>query len=172
MKFWQKGLSILFPIVLSVMSARPAIAVPTETPKPAEEACPEAWQKRQPYVRIVTKQGDPLRVRSAPNGAVIGAIPSGWAVVPVRRDRTGRWLRITSHFGEVTEKDMPYGFGSAPHFRTGWVSAQFVKNLGTFCEKPQEVSQLQQTDLVADQDILVQEDWLALGDRIAQLNAN
>jgi Bacterial SH3 domain len=170
MKFWQKWAGILVSIVFLGISTRTAFAGPAETPKPTEAACEFEGQVRKPYVRVVT-QGDPLRVRATPNGPVVGALPNGWAVVPVKRDRTGEWIRVTLHYGD-DDRIVKIEYPSAPDFSTGWVSAKYVENIGSFCDKPMEVSLLERSDLVAQQEILVQEDWLALGDRIAQLNAN
>lgn len=115
------------------------------------------------YSQVTTNSGDPLRVRSAPDGQSIGAIPDGWQVVVLEWSRNGIWARVTNHFGI----DNPQ-FVNAPNFREGWVSAAYLKDLGRFCEKPASVAQLLQPEIFGEQPIEVQGDWLAFGDRLAE----
>jgi hypothetical protein len=114
------------------------------------------------YSRIRTNNNDPLRVRAAANGKVIGAIPNGWAVVVLEWSRNGVWAKVTNHWGT----DEPQ-FGSAPDFREGWVAAAYLEDLGRFCEKPASVAQLLQPNLFGATPVEVQSDWLAMGDALA-----
>ena len=124
-------------------------------------ACPESWQKRQTYARVVT-QSTPLQVRATPGGQVVGSIPKGWLVVVEETNSTGEWTKITSHFGNVDG----YGYGSAPDFHDGWVASRFLSIVGDFCEKP---FALAGTLLIAAAPAdNLQLDWLQMGDRIAQ----
>jgi Bacterial SH3 domain len=115
------------------------------------------------YSRIRTNNSDPLRVRAAANGKVIGAIPQGWAVVVLEWSRNGVWAKVTSHHGDPGE----YGFGNAPDFREGWVAAAYLEDLGRFCEKPERVAQLVQPQLFGALPVEVHSDWLAMGDALA-----
>ena len=128
----------------------------------AQAACPYEYQDRQPYARVVT-QRDPLLVRATPGGSIIGAIPKGWAVVTLERNSNGQWTRITSHFGNIDD----YPFGSAPHFRDGWVATRYLDELGEFCEKPMAMVEGALVVHGQTQQYLANEDWLQLGDRIA-----
>jgi hypothetical protein len=122
------------------------------------------------YARVTTKKGTNLLVRNGPNGRIIGKIPSGWAVVPVRRDRTGKWTRIkaANYANAIYDVNDNYGYGNAPEFRTGWVSTAFLKPIGRFCEKPIAMIRMQMQALFGNQSILVNEDWLQKGDRISR----
>jgi Bacterial SH3 domain len=115
------------------------------------------------YSRIRTNNNDPLRVRAAANGKVIGAVPNGWAVVVLEWSRNGVWAKVTSHHGDPGQ----YGFGNAPDFREGWVAAAYLEDLGRFCEKPESVAQLVQPNLFGAAPVEVQSDWLAMGDALA-----
>jgi Bacterial SH3 domain len=115
------------------------------------------------YSRIRTNNSDPLRVRAAANGKVIGAIPQGWAVVVLEWSRNGVWAKVTSHHGDPGE----YGFANAPDFREGWVAAAYLEDLGRFCEKPERVAQLVQPQLFGALPVEVHSDWLAMGDALA-----
>ena len=117
------------------------------------------------YSRITTNDGDSLRVRATPDGRVIGDIPDGWAVVVLEWSRNGAWARVTSHFGNMGNM----GFGSAPRFREGWVSAAYLKDIGRSCNKPDSVGQLLQPQLFGERPVEVQTDWLALGDALAEM---
>ncbi|MGB3298421.1 MAG: SH3 domain-containing protein [Phormidesmis sp.] len=121
-----------------------------------------------PYVRVST-QGAPLRVRATPAGSPIGLIPDGWAVRVLEWSRNGYWVKVTSHFGGNVG---PYGFGSAPDFREGWVSAGYVKDLSRSCEKPEAAAQLVQPQLFGARPVEVQSDWLAMGDMLAASVSN
>jgi hypothetical protein len=165
MNVWKNRTLLCASVGFSILGATAAQA---QSPQPIQpgQSC-EFGRKPQTYALVQTTEGD-LRVRATPGGAIIGAIPKNWAVIPVRVDSTGNWVRITSHVGEVTQGGRSgIAFGNAPYFRTGWVAARFLKRLpGKYCDKPQITSQLVRSQLTA-QDILVQEDWLDLGDRIA-----
>lgn len=116
----------------------------------------------RPYAQVFTKSGT-LSIRSAPNGRIIGAIPSGWQVVTVKKDTTGRWTYIT---GSGNER---YGFANAPDFRRdGWVSTAYLRRLGRFCNKPNSLRSNELNTLSAEKKILVNEDWVLRGDRIAE----
>lgn len=167
LKQCQGAILALVGVLLSVfgLKSSPAVALADiDAPQPlAQAACPNQWQTRQTYARVVTER-DPLRIRATPNGQVIGSVPKGWAVVVLERDASGQWTRITSHFGEYTDEA---NIGSAPYFRNGWVATQFLRNLGDFCEKPM-ASGL--TPLVSSTMSNPNTDWLALGDEIAQMS--
>lgn len=149
-------------VLLSVFGLKPApaVALPdVDTPQSLAQAnCSET------YARVITER-DPLRIRATPNGRVIGAVPSGWAVVVLERDPSGQWTRITSHFGEYTDDVLMI---SAPDFRNGWVSTRFLRNLGDFCGKPMSMDLL--SPLVSAATGSHQADWLALGDELAQVS--
>ncbi len=163
LKQWKGAVVALVGVLLSFAGIKPAPAAPLAEPEPtlAQAACPNEWQTRQRYARVMTER-DPLRIRATPNGRVIGSVPKGWAVVVLERDPSGQWTKITSHFGEYTDTA---GFGSAPYFRTGWVSSRFLRDLGEFCEKPMAMGV---APLVASASTAPAADWLALGDEIAQ----
>ncbi|MEM0978847.1 MAG: SH3 domain-containing protein [Cyanobacteria bacterium P01_H01_bin.58] len=127
--------------------------------------CTYEWQEPQSYARVVTQE-DPLRVRATPGGEAIGAIPKDWAVVVLEVDETGEWTKVTSHFGYTGYVGF---FGSAPYFQEGWVASRFLKAIGEFCEKPPlEISAISQLSGHSAQPYTLQEDWLQIGDRIAQ----
>lgn len=129
------------------------------------QACPNESQHEspRPYARVTT-QGDPLNIRSSPNGRIIGSVPNRWQVVTLNRDATGKWTRITSHFGDVA----PIGFLSAPRFRDGWVSTALLKNLGRFCDKPMNLMRSELKTLSERKKLLLHEDWVQMGDRISR----
>lgn len=124
------------------------------------QSCPYGGTK-SPYARVTTRQGSSVNIRSSPNGRIIGAVPSGWAVVTGRKDQTGRWTYID--YG--TYYRYP-SYLSAPTLRSGWVSTAFLRQLGEFCEKPVAMMRSNLKALSGKQ-VLVQEDWVQLGDRIA-----
>jgi hypothetical protein len=173
---WHGVVVAAMGLILALVGVKPvqaatAVGVTEAKPEPAAthplaqapaSACPETWQTRQAYARVVT-ESTPLRIRATPNGRVIGAVPRGWAVVVVAQDSTGQWTKITSHFGDVGEM----GFGSAPNFRDGWVATRFLSNLGQFCEKPMAMG-VAPLMAVQTQTEVNPVDWLQLGDRIAQ----
>ena len=117
------------------------------------------------YVRVNTQSGDPLRVRSQPAGTQIGLIPDGWAVRVLEWSRNGYWVKVTSHFGFDPGE---FGFGSAPDFAEGWVSAGFVKDEGRHCFKPGGVGQIVQPEVFGAAPVEVQGDWLAMADALAE----
>lgn len=116
-----------------------------------------------PYAKVRTSQG--LEVYSRPNGGVIGLIPNDWAVIPVRLDATGRWIRITSHFGDSVGTHSR--FSSAPLFRAGWVVSSSLEYLGLYCEKPVSSLSINLRANTVGFSLYVQENWLQMGDRIA-----
>lgn len=128
----------------------------------ARQTCPEYSLEGQ-YARITTQQGSSLRVRSAPNGQVIGAIPDGWEVIVQRTDATGEWTRVTSHYG-VDEAV----FASAPEFQGGWVSSAYLQDLGYLCDKPALPFSQVRPNLFGQRPVTVGEDWIARGDRLSQ----
>lgn len=168
MNHWKTGLAVVISIVLSALGIKPfpAAADPVSSKAPIAQTQPaqtcEYGGQPKLYARVITKR-DPLRVRSSPNGRIIGSIPRGWAVVVERKDSTGRWVRVTSHFGDLDG----FVFPSAPDFSAGWVSASFLQNLGSHCEKPMATSSLLRSDLLSGREALIQEDWVELGDLIA-----
>ncbi|MEM6451454.1 MAG: SH3 domain-containing protein [Cyanobacteria bacterium P01_D01_bin.105] len=115
------------------------------------------------YVRVNTQSGDPLRVRSQPAGTQIGLIPDGWAVRVLEWSRNGYWVKVTSHFGFDPGE---FGFGSAPDFAEGWVSAGYVKDEGRHCFKPEGVGQLVAPEVFGTLPVEVQGDWLATADSL------
>jgi hypothetical protein len=135
------------------------------TPPDSPQTCPEF--NFQGFYARVTTQGDDLRVRATPNGDVIGSIPNGWEVIVQERDTTGNWARVTSHYGERFGNDGP-AFGSAPNFRNGWVSTDFLTDLGFSCDKPFNLRSLLQPALFGQRQVVVGEDWLSRGDRLAR----
>lgn len=175
---WKTVFAVLVTAVLSAIGIKSApaeaalqvqregFAASSLSDPQLAQTCPYG-DKPQPYARVVT-QRDPLVVRSSPNGRIIGSIPKGWAVVTVRKDSTGRWVRVTSHYGDI----QGLAFGSAPDFASGWVSAKFLKNIGTHCEKPMATSSLLQPELFGQRETVVQADWVELGDRIASMIGN
>ena len=116
------------------------------------------------FVRINTSSGDPLRVREEPAGAQIGLIPDGWAVRVLEWSRNGYWVKVTGHYGSAPR----FGFGNAPDFREGWVSAGYVEDEGRLCSKPRAVGQLVQPEVFGAEPVEVQSDWLAMGDVLAE----
>ncbi len=125
-------------------------------------------QRKLFYARVDTET-DPLLIRSAPNGRIIGAVPKGWEVVVSERDPSGLWARIGNHWSHWDNQLSGGSMGGAPDFTIGWVSTEYLTNLGEFCEKPSMTSRLEPLDTTSgQQNLLVQEDWLALGDRLAQ----
>jgi hypothetical protein len=116
------------------------------------------------FVRIETN-GDDLAIRSAPAGAVVGAVPNGWAVRVLEWSRNSYWVRITSQYAYAGDD---LALMSAPNFREGWVSAGYVKDLGRFCDKPLEAAELVQPEIFGDRPVQVQGDWLAMVDQLAQ----
>lgn len=160
---WRGALTALLGLLLSFVGIRPAPAVPPTNPDSssplAQAACPESWQTRKTYARVITA-GDPLRIRATPNGRPIGSVPRGWTVVVQGRDASGQWTKITSHFGDVS-----IGFASAPDLRAGWVATRFLRTLGDFCEKPMAMGLMGSPTALATP---AAADWLTLGDEIAR----
>jgi hypothetical protein len=161
-----------FPLALALLLSVPLLSLAPQAQ--AAETAPQVAQVVRGceyggfpkyYSRIRTNNNDPLRVRVAANGKVIGAIPNGWAVVVLEWSRNGVWAKVTNHWGT----DEPR-FGSAPDFREGWVAAAYLEDLGRYCEKPESVAQLAQPALFGAQPVEVQSDWLAMGDALAAIN--
>lgn len=166
---WQKAIAFITLLFLSVFGIKPAATTATPTqlensPALLAQSCPYG-DKKLSYTRVTTRDGDDLLVRSSPNGRIVGAIPSGWAVVPVKKDTTGRWVRITSQYGDINADP---GFASAPYFRTGWVAAAYLKPIGQLCEKPVSFMRTQMQGLFGSKKVLVNEDWVQIGDRISR----
>lgn len=180
MKNFKKILTFITWVCLALLGIKPAIAT-TTTPKTsqAEELnqtsslnnnnqtlLAQRCTNPKPYAKVITKSGS-LNVRSAPNGKIIGSIPRGWAVVVGNKDLTGKWMRVTSHLGDPDYSSNRLLFASAESFRGGWVAVEFLKPLGKFCEKPISLLQIEKKALLEEKEILVNEDWVAIGDRIA-----
>lgn len=122
------------------------------------------YKSPRPFARVTT-QGDPLSIRSTPNGKIVSVVPNRWEVIPIRKDATGKWTYITSHYGTPGSN----GFANAPRFRRdGWVSTAYLKALGRFCDKPANLRNSQLDTLSANQNLLINEDWVQRGDRIAK----
>jgi len=131
----------------------------------------EEGKKSQQYVQVITLQGESLEVRSSPDGRVIGAIPSGWNVISLRQDATGRWTQIADHHTVLYGGNLFEGatyFRSAPLFRKGWLKSSSLKNVGQHCDKPVSLQSLYPQRTQMGLAIPVNEDWLQLGDRIAK----
>lgn len=180
--YWKKAFTLITAMFLSVIGVKTAFATTkiskaTQVEKPSltpplsngemelAQACPNESQHEspRPYARVTT-QRDPLNIRSSPNGRIIGSVPNRWDVVTLNRDATGKWTRITSHFGDVG----PIGFASAPRFREGWVSTANLKDLGRFCDKPSSLMRGELKTLSETKKILIHEDWVQMGDRISR----
>lgn len=163
---WKHPFSIFASIIFSLLGLESGAAIATlaERSYPVAQTCPYGEQPKS-YSRIVTQQGDPINVRSQPNGPVIGSIPSGWAIVPVKTDASGNWVKVNHHFG-----NFDVAFGSAPNFRIGWVAARYLKYLGKFCEKPQNQMSLLRLNLFDKHEIQIQSNWIKMGDRITRVN--
>jgi hypothetical protein len=142
------------PVILSQTTAPQSIAQ-------VVKACPyDGFPKF--YSRVRTNQGDPLRVRSTPNGKPIGSIPDKWAVVVLEWSRNGVWARVTSHWNDDSPR-----FGSASDFRGGWVAAAYLEDIGRFCEKPEAVAQVDAPQVFGAVPVMAQQDWLAMGDALS-----
>jgi len=158
MSAWKRAIAAIFVTLLSWLGIQAQSgAAQTSQPETAAETLAQSCSDPQDYARVTT-ESTPLNVRSKPGGAVIGAIPRNWAVIVQGKDSTGRWTRVTSHFGDIGE----YGFASAPNFRTGWVATRYLRPLGKFCQKPEPVGNLEQSNPNA------LNDWNLLGDAIAR----
>ncbi|MGB0562922.1 MAG: SH3 domain-containing protein [Spirulinaceae cyanobacterium] len=153
-----KSLLLLLSLASGLGSTAPAQASPNSVAQRCEYGRPKS------YVQVVTHEGDDLRIRATPGGAIIGAVPNGWAVVALETSADGRWLRITSHHGDI----YPGEIWSAPHLRSGWISRAYTKDLGSFCSKPVGFAQLMHPEMLGESVITVQPDWLALGDMLTQ----
>lgn len=120
------------------------------------------------YARIATNR-DPLTVRLAPNGTVIGSIPKNWEVIVYEWSDDGAWARVSHHFsryGGYQPNSRPR-FASAPDFSSGWVSAAYLKDIGRFCDKPANLASLVQPEVLGSKPMEVQGDWLAAADSLA-----
>lgn len=161
---WKKALALLTVSILSVMGVKSTSATTATPETQLAQSCSPNLRHSTPasYARVTLQRGT-LNIRSSPNGRVIGSVPNGWQVLTLRKDTTGRWTRITSHLGDVG----PNGFVSAPNFREGWVSTSLLRNLGRFCGKPLELQRSALSALSGNKKILVNEDWVQRGDRIA-----
>lgn len=184
MRYWKKIALTIVSLLFSLIGARIARAipstslsqdevpptyanrVPSRSPETISQACPESWQRRQRYAKVVT-QRTPLLIRATPGGRIIGSVPKGWNVVVLERSSNGAWTRITHHFADPAYPSSHFPiFGTAPDLQEGWVSTQYLRDLGDFCKKP--LVQIT-TQLLASsnaQQYITQEDWVNIGDRI------
>ncbi|NJL02421.1 MAG: hypothetical protein HC838_13545 [Spirulinaceae cyanobacterium RM2_2_10] len=155
--------------LLAALGGQAATATPLasgESERLLARDCPDGRLSRF-YARVST-ESDPLMIRSAPGGRIIGAAPKDWLVVVSERDASGEWARIGNHWSHWESELVGGPTASAPEFTVGWVAADYLTNLGDFCEKPNLVSQVQPLQTATQvQAVLVEEDWLALGDRLA-----
>ena len=175
---WKSAIAFITLTFLSLLGVKTASAtiVTADTTQPETQSstpflnsgetllaqtCPYGGRK-SPYARVTTQQGASLNIRSSPNGRIIGAVPNGWAVVPGRKDPTGRWTYLD--YG--TYYRYP-SFISAPTLRSGWVSTAFLRQLGSFCEKPVSMMRSNLKALSGTKQVLVNEDLVQMGDRIA-----
>ncbi|MBF2067705.1 MAG: SH3 domain-containing protein [Calothrix sp. C42_A2020_038] len=167
MSNWKRIFSFVTLFIFSVAGVQTSAASVKQNRKPPQKC--DQGKSPYDYVRVTTKQGSQLNVRNSPNGRIIGQIPNNWAIVPVRKDSTGKWTRIqfASYAGYAFDVN-EYGFASAPRFRTGWVASEFLKPLGKFCEKPVAMLRMQINALFGNQSIVVNEDWVQRGDRISR----
>ncbi len=183
MSNWKRALTSITLTLLSLIGVK-TVSATTTTPKATQpeelgitssfnnsetllaQTCSNQTRHKspRPYSRVTT-QGGTVNVRSGPNGRVIGSIPNGWQVITVRKDATGRWTNIISHFIDDVG---PVGFANAPRFRNGWVSTSFLRALGRFCDKPMELMRSDLNTLSGTKKILVNEDWMQMGDRISR----
>ncbi len=172
---WKSAIAFITLTFLSLIGVKTASAttVTADTTQPETQSstpflnpgetllaqsCPRGATK-SPYARVTTQQGASLNIRSSPNGRIIGAVPNGWAVVPGRKDPTGRWTYL--NYGTNDR------YNSAPRLRSGWVSTAFLRQLGSFCEKPVSMMRSNLKALSGTKQVLVHEDWVQMGDRIA-----
>ncbi|MGY6530823.1 MAG: hypothetical protein ACXITR_12945 [Cyanobacterium sp.] len=85
----------------------------------------------QRYYQVTTSAGE-LRLRATPGGRIVGGIPNGWQVYVAKFDSSGRWAYVRH-----VSSPYYYGFYSAPNFNSdGWVSIDFLRYMGQFCDKP------------------------------------
>jgi hypothetical protein len=169
-KFWTRILNFILFLFLQLIGNQRAFSLPiagkylAQSSNTNSQQLPEArCSSPMPYARVTAQEG--LEVHSRPNGSVIGMVPNRWAVIPINRDATGRWTRITSHFGDNVGTHSR--FVSAPLFRSGWVISSSLEDLGLHCEKP--VSSLRINLQESSRLLQVHENWLQLGDRIAMV---
>lgn len=167
---WIRILNFILFLFLQLIGNQRAFSFPDKEIKLAQSSntnnqqLPEAeCNNPMPYAKVTAQQG--LEVHSRPNGGVIGLIPNGWAVIPIKRDATGRWTRITGHFGDYVGTHSR--FSSAPLFRAGWVVSSALENLGFHCQKPVSSIFIHLKANQVGRPISVQENWLSMGDRIA-----
>jgi hypothetical protein len=104
------------------------------------------------YYSRVDTDSDPLALRRSPNGTIVNTVPDGWTVSVLEWSQDGAWARVLT-----------------PNYQNGWVSAAYLKDLGRFCEKPVNVSQMLAPEILGENPIEVQGDVLAMGDRLAEL---
>jgi hypothetical protein len=158
---------MLFPLTLgfTALTTSPSSDMPNLLPNVvlASRRCPEiagrnrsglevysAGKFSQRWAQVSTRSGS-LNIRSAPNGRVIGRIPSGWQVIVGRYDTSKRWAYIYSKYGDT---GYTYAFMSAPGFRrAGWVSVDYLVPLGQSCAKPLELSLLPNPQPIAAADV-------------------
>ena len=170
LKVWKKIALLVSLTLLSLLGVKTASATPSQTTLQAQN-CPYGGKPR-PFAQVVTEK-DPLTIRSAPNGPVIGLVPKGWQVVMGDRDATGEWVKIGSEYSSSTQnldggnRRGGMAFANAPDFTVGWVNKDYLKPLGNACEKPLKIQRNNLRGLSGDKQIVIHEDWLQIADRIA-----
>ena len=164
----KKSTLALTSLLLSVANIRVAESQAALSPVESEtitqsdsdniaQACPESWQQRQRYARVVTSSTD-LRIRSAPGGRIIGSVPKGWNVVVAERNSSGTWTRISNG----------YPLASAPNLRNGWVATRFLRDLGMLCQKPMAAVTAPLVAADNANQYTAQEDWSEIAERIVE----
>ncbi|MBE9092793.1 hypothetical protein [Tychonema sp. LEGE 07203] len=168
LKVWKKIALFVSLMLLSLLGVKTAASANLSPTTLQAQNCPYGGKPR-PFARVVT-QKDPLVIRSSPNGRVIGLVPKGWQVVMGDRDATGKWVKIGSHFSSSAANLDEGRFMSAPDFRVGWVFKSYLKPLGNSCEKPLNIQRGELPKLSGDRQVSIHEDWLQIGDKIANLD--
>ncbi|MDC0833319.1 SH3 domain-containing protein [Geitlerinema sp. CS-897] len=182
LRSWMRAIGLVFAALLSFLGLKSATAqVENFVKSSGESDAPRIVQNCYfpgEYARVSTRNTD-LNVRQTPGGRIVGSIPRGWEVLVRETDRSGRWVFVTSHYGSGSVY-----FGSAPNFNEGWVSADYLTFLGSYCDKPSMggrpmnnkgmppkpyyFMESQLETQVEPQRFSVYEDWTTLGDRISK----
>ncbi|MEG3973483.1 hypothetical protein QT970_02540 [Microcoleus sp. herbarium8] len=169
LKVWKKIALFVSLMLLSLSGVKTAASASSPATTLQAQNCPYGGKPR-PFAQVVTDK-DPLTIRSSPNGPVIGLVPKGWQVVMGDRDATGKWVKIGSYFNSNTENFGEGRFMSAPDFRVGWVYKIYLKPLGDHCEKPLNAQRGTLPKVSGEQQALIHQDWLQIGDQIASQNS-
>lgn len=168
-KYGFRWLGAIVATLLSIVGVRPSLATNAAietTPRLSQNNCFFPGE----YARVSTRN-TPLNVRETPGGPVIGSIPRGWEVVV--QTQSGNWAYVTHHSGAGRRS-----FPSAPYFRDGWVSMDYLTFLGAYCNKPSQGGRpirsqgynptAQPQTAMQERSVQLSQDWTQLGDRISQ----